>query len=559
MFTPKRASRIGSRLSLSSPNRQSPGIGGKTGGNTTVPVQIAEILKNGSVGGNILNCGFACVTSADTIYCWKINNRTTVHQLPTPAGCNCQAENFAVVGASACFISPTGIGRFWPSIMTPTRWFDFQVTLDTGDAVHRLHSDVNKIGAVTKRGCLYTITVQNDVVNVHCHRLPDQRGLSARVSSYFWSSSQPREKVAQSTLSGEIFFIAINDQIYGWTVNGSSGNLKCTIPVASILDEEGDEIISLCGNDKYFGIVSKYGERMKILTYLATDFGANDVTPTAKPVGLPFDENAVLVMPYLSETAIVSSGRLWLGDEEMERLDEIICFGSFDGRVCVISQRGLKLYNTVQKLDTDTMQESMLGKESFSREEQTTLGSIQSLEQLCESENPKKRLQAAFLQHSRGNINEAEHLLSTVGDLGSAAIQLSHDMINEVPSHDPRWDNSALARSASLPGPAKSLLIQRQIADKMKMHTVFIHFIKGSLETDAIGQIGQDGEKLIVGQALRNVNSTLQPVIDRAIQVVIRQRGVRIPPALTHQDLFYSQVETDSQPERDINGNILDI
>ena len=70
------------------------------------------------------------------------------------------------------------------------------------------------------------------------------------------------------------------------------------------------------------------------------------------------------------------------------------------------------------------------------------MSSIHSLEQMSESDNPKKRLQAAFLQHSRGNINEAEQLVQTIGDISVAAIQLSHEMINEVPSHDPRWESN---------------------------------------------------------------------------------------------------------------------
>ena len=68
------------------------------------------------------------------------------------------------------------------------------------------------------------------------------------------------------------------------------------------------------------------------------------------------------------------------------------------------------------------------------------MSSIYSLEQMAESENPKKRLQAAFLQHSRGNIKEAKQLVDSVGDISTAAIQLSHEMINETPSHDPRWE-----------------------------------------------------------------------------------------------------------------------
>ena len=110
-------------------------------------------------------------------------------------------------------------------------------------------------------------------------------------------------------------------------------------------------------------------------------------------------------------------------------------------------------------------------------------------------------------------------------------------MINEIPSHDPRWTDSQRLSGAQF-NTGKSLLIQRQIADKIKMHTVFVQFIKDSVDSDAIGEIGQDGEKLVVAQALRNVNSTLQVLIDQIIIAVIRQRGVRIPPSLTHQDLF---------------------
>ena len=54
-----------------------------------------------------------------------------------------------------------------------------------------------------------------------------------------------------------------------------------------------------------------------------------------------------LLMPYLSETAVCASGKLWLGDGEIERIDEIICVGCFDGKVAVVSQRGLKLFNTI--------------------------------------------------------------------------------------------------------------------------------------------------------------------------------------------------------------------
>ena len=79
----------------------------------------------------------------------------------------------------------------------------------------------------------------------------------------------------------------------------------------------------------------------------------------------------------------------------------------------------------------------------------------------------------------------------------------------------------------------------------MKKHEVYLDFIQSSgIGENAIAEICQDGEKLKIAESLRSVNSPLQPIIDGAIQVVIRQRGVRIPTALTHQDLFYSQVKS---------------
>ena len=189
------------------------------------------------------------------------------------------------------------------------------------------------------------------------------------------------------------------------------------------------------------------------------------------------------------------------------------------------------------------MTESMCGKESRTLES-ASFSSIYSMEQMAESENPKKRLQAAFLQHSRGNANEAEQLLASVGDLNSAAIELSHEMINDIPSQDPRWESSrsAINLSQNWNSPQKSLLIQKQLLEKSNNHSVFIAFIGERVGIEARAQIAQDGEKLAAAHALRQATSNLQPTLDEAIQHVIRQRAVRVPPALTKQDIFYSQV-----------------
>ena len=96
MFTPKRVSRIGSRLSLGSP-RASPAA---SGGKTTVPVQISELLKSRAfddLDGNVLNCGFACIATNDTIFCWKVSQRSQVYQLPVPAGCHAKVKKVSII------------------------------------------------------------------------------------------------------------------------------------------------------------------------------------------------------------------------------------------------------------------------------------------------------------------------------------------------------------------------------------------------------------------------------------------------------------------------------
>ena len=157
-----------------------------------------------------------------------------------------------------------------------------------------------------------------------------------RVSSMFWNTSEVREKRVLSALCGNTFFIAANLHIYGWVTSGQSAHLKFAVPINQILDEEGDELLDIGGNDKYFGLLSRYGTRMKIVSGPASDFGTSGFLPQSRAVPLPADPSARLVMPYLSEVACLSAGSLWLGgntSDTAEKVDELVCVGAFDGKV----------------------------------------------------------------------------------------------------------------------------------------------------------------------------------------------------------------------------------
>merc|ERR1719223_2229096 len=176
-------------------------------------------------------------------------------------------------------------------------------------------------------------------------------------------------------------------------------------------------------------------------------------------------DSKIISLPQNHQAAVISASRLWLGkDCDVEKLDEILTIGAFDGKVVILTKRGLVMKNTMQKLNTETLSETMIGRSKSYTEELSSMGSIESMEQMAGSENPKLRLQAAFLQFARGNKNEAKGLLATVGDINSTAIQLSHDFIHEIPSHDPRWSETGRAGPSANAG--KPLLIQKQIAEK---------------------------------------------------------------------------------------------
>ena len=116
MFTPKRVSRIGSRLSLSSP-RASPAASSRK---TTVPVQISELINSRNfddLDGNVLNCGFACITTSDTIFCWKVSQRSQVHQLPVPAGCH--AKVFLIFNYNHILLFALIFGRSVSTFVIP--------------------------------------------------------------------------------------------------------------------------------------------------------------------------------------------------------------------------------------------------------------------------------------------------------------------------------------------------------------------------------------------------------------------------------------------------------
>ena len=104
--------------------------------------------------------------------------------------------------------------------------------------------------------------------------------------------------------------------MFGWAISGTAAFLKFTVPVSKFVDNENDEFIAISGNDKYVGLIFKFGQNVKLTTGLTSEFGTEAFLANTKTVSLTAAESSQIIMPYLSETAILSEGKLWLGNDE---------------------------------------------------------------------------------------------------------------------------------------------------------------------------------------------------------------------------------------------------
>ena len=479
---------------------------------------------------------------------WRLANTMKVYRLPIPANYACKPQNIAVVGTSSvCFVSTTGTGRFWASMEAPTKWAEFKITLDRDDLIQAVHGDKAKIGAVTSRGVLFNIYVQNGQVGYNTHRVPSKQntGLVRRVSSMFWTTQQDEQNEqsqAKSLLVGGIFVICVNEIVYGWDLAANVNQPRLMTPYADVFGA-GATLESVSGNDKYVGFLVRVVEETTTeeLHRLICPIDEFIVTPSACDraeiklgggVGAnERQEQLYLLLPYLAQVAVSTAKHVWLSNDKCVQEDAIQAAGAYDGQIALLTAKGLRLYKTQQRVESaQLINESQLNE---------TTNQIEQLETLAASERPGDRLAAAIAQYNQGNNAEAEQLLSTIGALDQVARVVSGELIDEIPTHDPRWSRSKLTQA---PASSNSLLIQRQLAEKQAKHRLLVNFLADRLSDEALDALGQDGEKIELTARLRQAATALQGPLDQAIRVVIQQRAVTLQLGLTHQDHFYQKI-----------------
>ena len=241
---------------------------------------------------------------------------------------------------------------------------------------------------------------------------------------------------------------------------------------------------SLAGNDKYIGFLIKRNEE---LCYYISNFEEFVLKPGSleeKTANFVAGGPLKLIMPYLSQVSITSSNQIWLTNAaSQERVDKILAAGAFDGQVAIITERGLKMHKTEQKISQNVTENIV-----DIRNEYCSMNNIEALEQMSQSEIPKERLLAAFIQFNQGNATEAGQLLNTIGDLDTAVSDVSREIIDEIPAQDPRWNRGG---AKGLSSGNQSLLIQKQIQEKISKHLLFISFVKEKLSLATLAALSQ--------------------------------------------------------------------
>ena len=87
---------------------------------------------------------------------------------------------------------------------------------------------------------------------------------------------------------------------------------------------------------------------------------------------------------------MATTNHVWLSNERCVGEDRVWASGAYDGQIALLTAKGLRLYQTQQRVGlTSKAPESPVPNQ------------IAQLEQLAASEHPKERLQAAVAQYNQ--------------------------------------------------------------------------------------------------------------------------------------------------------------
>uniref|UniRef100_A0A1B6E0K1 Nucleoporin Nup133/Nup155-like N-terminal domain-containing protein n=1 Tax=Clastoptera arizonana TaxID=38151 RepID=A0A1B6E0K1_9HEMI len=189
------------------------------------------------------------------------------------------------------------------------------------------------------------------------------------------------------------------------------------------------------------------------------------------------------------------------------------------------------------------------------------------LEELSSQKDNAGLMRAAFLLYIRKNLVQSRAMISDLclsdaslssrvdAVLDSVIVQVSKDLIDDVPGKDPRWADqktSTISITSS-----NSLQIINQLEEKQRVLEWYINFLKDLKLWEQLGGMTIRGkvmatpfilqehvEKVVAAITLKkmHLDQKFSSLIDTCIEEVLVKNGMHPFGGLTNQDLFYRQV-----------------
>ncbi|KAK6635816.1 hypothetical protein RUM44_001070 [Polyplax serrata] len=237
-----------------------------------------------------------------------------------------------------------------------------------------------------------------------------------------------------------------------------------------------------------------------------------------------------------------------------------VLFSKVHGLVSVVPSDSSRLDSTNMSVsDIATVDQST----SLLAEQMNVTISDFELEDLSLSKDSIVQLKVAFLYFVRRNNEMAENIVTSLfpyeeepanevdSHLDSAVTKVALDIINDIPSGDPRW--VAVKTSEISLGSSVSLQILNQLEDKQRALEWFITFLKEAKIWERLSAVSirdtvmatthvlaECGEKIVAAIALKKLQSSHSSLSDQCVKHVVGKE--KLTHGLSHQDLFYREV-----------------
>nr|XP_018899604.1 PREDICTED: nuclear pore complex protein Nup133 [Bemisia tabaci] len=174
------------------------------------------------------------------------------------------------------------------------------------------------------------------------------------------------------------------------------------------------------------------------------------------------------------------------------------------------------------------------------------------------------RMQAAFLAYIQKNMSQCEQLIQETfpvevdaallidANLDSVLTKIGFDLLDDIPSRDPRWADTSKSSSVYKLNRVQSLQIRNQLEEKQRVLDWYLSFVKDTELWNRLGGktwngvimattyvLAEQAEKIQASISFYQQQTQHLEIIEWIIQKVNDNHGFKPSGGLTQQDLFF--------------------